>query len=81
MSGKSFRPNNTIKHRYEKEDVLQKCLRDFDFKEKDWEIRANNGFDIKLPRKLTEEEVNIIYEAYEKAEKERKDKANSEIER
>ncbi|KAF6804914.1 hypothetical protein CSOJ01_09876 [Colletotrichum sojae] len=52
----SFRPNNTITHRYEDAKVLQAELVRLKFDKKDIEIRADNGrgFRIQLPRQLDE---------------------------
>ncbi|KAI0146752.1 hypothetical protein BJ166DRAFT_629267 [Pestalotiopsis sp. NC0098] len=69
MTNEPFQANNTVKHRYEKTDILEKTLKELEFDPKTWRINDKNrpGIQIMLPRKLTQEEVEKIYAAYEAA--------------
>jgi hypothetical protein len=40
MSKENFQPNNIIRHRYQKQEILVECLKSFSFREKDWTIRV-----------------------------------------
>ncbi|KAK9781350.1 hypothetical protein SCARD494_14123 [Seiridium cardinale] len=78
MPDANFLANNFVNHPYQNVDVLKKCLERFGFKDKDWKIREKNGFEIQLPRKLTNEEMNEIYKEYDETEKKRKNQANEQ---
>lgn len=69
MENEPFKPNNIIKHRYEKTDILERCLKEFGFDPKKWRINDRNrpGIQIQLPgnRLLTTEQISRIYAAYE----------------
>ncbi|KAI2636517.1 hypothetical protein GGS26DRAFT_589125 [Hypomontagnella submonticulosa] len=76
-----FAPNLIIKHKYQKIEVLQKCLKEVGIKKDEWAVKVTKrGFEIRLPKEkmLDEEQKNEIYKAFEAAEKARKERGNIE---
>lgn len=41
MTNEKFQPNNIIRHRYEKTDILERCLKEFGFDPKKWRINVS----------------------------------------
>ncbi|KAF7534850.1 hypothetical protein G7054_g5878 [Neopestalotiopsis clavispora] len=57
-----------VQHRYEEVGVLEKCLKEFGFKNGEWKIIDKNrpGIKIQLPegRKLTPDQIKKVHDAY-----------------
>ncbi|KAH8156141.1 hypothetical protein CIB48_g12104 [Xylaria polymorpha] len=60
------KPTDHFHHRYADKEVLRKALIEMGFKDEDIKIWATGptGFDVQLPRQITEEEKETIYHRF-----------------
>ncbi|KAI0434835.1 hypothetical protein F5Y09DRAFT_294996 [Xylaria sp. FL1042] len=61
-----FKATDNLDHRYADSEVLRKALIEMGFKDEEIKIRRTeaNGHDVELPRQLTKEQKNTIFEKF-----------------
>ncbi|KAI1744465.1 hypothetical protein F4680DRAFT_225739 [Xylaria scruposa] len=67
--GEELKPTDNLGHRYAEREVLREALKEMGFKDKEiriWETESR-GFDVNLPRELTNKEKETIFKKFEAA--------------